>query len=266
MNFKLFLISAVSLVTATLNAQVKKTAYQSTNYSESVWSRSKDKYSEVEQVELKSQFLFTSEGIYFKKGGNPDWLYNTWTFEKTDKSDPNLTMDIYYDERGQKVVIYYEQSELWYYHDLDPDTRRYNKITMYHNCREDLDLISELEKRKNETEPTSGSTKFRVDMNYVALYNSKTEKWSEWEKGYNTFVINANDNRDIVHIKANGEEVNYRRISQKVERNTTSDGKEYQIIYCLDDNGNKFQFQIFDDIKIGIKLIYGDVLIQFAKF
>ena len=39
----------------------------------------------------------------------------------------------------------------------------------------------------------------------------------------------------------------------------------YQIISAVDDDGDRFLFQVFDDIKIGIKMIYGDVMMQFAK-
>ena len=102
-------------------------------------------------------------------------------------------------------------------------------------------------------------------MNHVSVYDNETSKWSEWKEGYNTFIINANSNKDIIHIKASGKEVNYRRTSQSVERKYTKDGNGYQIINAIDDDGDRFQFQVFDDIKIGIKMIYGNVMIQFAK-
>ncbi len=253
-------------MTPDLNAQVKNSGYRSGYYMEKVWSKTRNEYLLIETIQKSSKFVFTPAGIYFKKGGGEKWLYNKWTFDKTEKTNSGNTMDIYYDEREQKVVIYYKTSEIWYYHGYDPNTKRYSNLTLYMTCTEDKELLSEIGLSDNQQSTTSSSGKFRVDMNYVAIYNSSKEEWSEWEKGYNTFVINANENKDIIHILPSGKEVNYRRISQNVERHATSDGKEYQIINCLDDNGDKFQFQVFDDYKIGIKMIYGSGIIQFAKF
>jgi hypothetical protein len=219
---------------------------------------------ELETIYKPSQFVFTDDGIYFRKGGSTKWLYNNWTFDNSKKTSSGYSMDTYFDERQQKIVINYETSEVWYYHGPDPNTGRYNNLTVYKNCIEDKQLIADAEGSREEGNEASG--KFRVDMNYVSVYNNETEKWSEWKEGYNTFIINANSNKDIIHIKASGVEVNYRRTSQKVERKFTSDGKGYQIINAIDDDGDRFQFQVFDDIKIGIKMIYGNVMIQFAKF
>ncbi len=51
----------------------------------------------------------------------------------------------------------------------------------------------------------------------------------------------------------------------KVEEGTTDNGKHYQIIKALDEDGTVFRFQLFDDEEIGLKMMYGNVLIQFAK-
>jgi hypothetical protein len=247
-----------------LHAQVKKTAYKSSYYVEKVWSKSQNQLLTLETIYRPSQFVFTAEGIYFRKGGSTKWLYNSWTFDKSERTSNGYSMDTYLDEREQKIVINYETSEVWYYHGPDPNTGRYNNLTVYKNCIEDKQLIADAERSRQENNETSG--KFRVDMNYVAIYDNESEKWSDWKEGYNTFIINANSNKDIIHIKASGVEVNYRRTSQNVERKYTSEGKGYQIINAIDDDGDRFQFQVFDDIKIGIKMIYGNVMIQFAKF
>lgn len=258
----LVLISFVS----NLSAQVKNSGYRSSYFMEKVWSKTKNEYLLIETIQKTSKFVFTQDGIYFKKGGGEKWLYNKWTFDKSEQSENSgSTMDIYFDERGQKVVIYYKTSEVWYFHGYDPNTKRYNNLTLYMDCSEDSELLSEIGLSNNTTSKTKTSGKFRVDMNYVAIYDNSKEEWSEWKKGYNTFVINSNENKDIIHIKPSGEEVNYRRISQSVERKATSDGKEYQIINCVDGNGDKFQFQVFDDYKIGIKMIYATGIIQFAQ-
>lgn len=106
--------------------------------------------------------------------------------------------------------------------------------------------------------------KFRVDYNYVSFYDSKTETWEDWKKGDNTFVININDKGDIAHLKANGETVIYKKLSGAKE-DRTKKGDHYQVIKALDEDGDVFTFQIFDDKRIGLKMIYGDIMIQFAS-
>ncbi len=119
-------------------------------------------------------------------------------------------------------------------------------------------------KLQESSSSNSTGEKFRIDYDMVSFYDVKTETWSAFEAGYNTFVININDNGDIMHIWANGEKVIYRKMSG-VEKDYTKDGKHYQIIKALDDDGNIFRFQIFDDTSVGLKMIYGNVMIQFAK-
>ncbi len=107
---------------------------------------------------------------------------------------------------------------------------------------------------------------FRQDYNLVSIYDSETEKWSDWKEGYNTFVINYNDNGDIAHFKANGEKVVYRKISREIEEGyTDSNNEHYQVIKALDENGLMFLFQFFDNPKIGLKIIYNDIMIQFSE-
>lgn len=258
------LLTSVLLVTTFLvEAQVKKTAYKSTYYIEKVWSKSQNHLVTLETIHKPSQLVFTQDGVYFKKGGSSKWLYNRWTFDKSEQTSKGYSLDTYFDERDQKIVINYETSEVWYYHGPDPSTDGYNNLTVYTNCIEDKQLIADAERSREAS--NESSDKFRVDMNYVSIYDNDKGKWSDWKEGDNTFIINANANKDIIHIKASGSEVNYRRTSQNVESKYTSDGKSYQIINAIDDNGNHFQFQLFDDLKLGIKMMYEDVIIQFAK-
>lgn len=102
---------------------------------------------------------------------------------------------------------------------------------------------------------TNEPNKFRVDYNYVAFYDSDKGKWSEWESGDNTFVININNRGDIAHLKPNGENVIYKRLSGVEEGYTTNSYHHYQIIRALDDDGDVFQFQLFDDKSIGLKMM-----------
>ena len=106
--------------------------------------------------------------------------------------------------------------------------------------------------------------KFRVDYNYVTTYDPKTKRWSDWKEGDNTFVINVNSKGDIAHLMASGKTVIYKKLSG-VEEGRTDSGDHYQIIKALDEDGDVFRFQIFDDTSIGLKMIWGNFIVQFAK-
>ena len=125
-----------------------------------------------------------------------------------------------------------------------------------------ISLTQSVDFKKSEKKDTP--TKFRVDYQYMSLYDGEKEEWSEWIEKENTFVININDNGDIAHFLPSGKVVTYKKISG-VEDETTKDGKHYQIIKALDENGDIFRFQLFDDDEIGLKMMYGNVMIQFAK-
>ncbi len=118
---------------------------------------------------------------------------------------------------------------------------------------------------KSETSVKSVS-KFRNDYNYVTIYDPKTDTWGEWKQGDNTFVININDKGDIAHLKANGETVIYKKLSGVEEGYTEEENKHYQLIKALDEDGDVFRFQLFDDPSIGLKLMWGKFMIQFAKY
>lgn len=113
------------------------------------------------------------------------------------------------------------------------------------------------------TSKVNTSSRFRRDYTKVRIYDGETEKWSEWEKGGNTFVMNDNDNFDIAHYKPSGDFVIYKNISN-IEEGTTETGEPYQILTALDEDGLKFIFQFFDNPKFGVKFIYNDAIIQFA--
>lgn len=106
--------------------------------------------------------------------------------------------------------------------------------------------------------------KFRVDYDYVAIFDPDTETWSDWQEGDNTFVININERGDIAHLKANGDNVIYKKLSGVEEGYTTEGNHHYQIISALDDDGDVFRFQIFDDKSIGLKMMWGAFMVQFA--
>ena len=109
------------------------------------------------------------------------------------------------------------------------------------------------------------TAQFRVDFNLVSFYDPETEKWEDWQEGNNTFVLNINDNNDIAHYKPDGEVLYYRNLGD-LEVGYTTDGDHYQIIKALYEDGYEISFQLFDDITIGAKLIWGNIIIQFSYY
>ncbi|MDF1868470.1 MAG: hypothetical protein P1U70_26845 [Saprospiraceae bacterium] len=118
--------------------------------------------------------------------------------------------------------------------------------------------------RFNESPKTTEYKRFREDYNFVSIYDVVKEEWSDWNEGNNSFVINYNSNGDIAHYKPNGEMDLYKKISG-VEDDYTDTGEHYQVINALDEEGLRFRFQFFDNSSIGLKMIYGNVMIQFAE-
>gem|GEM_PF-6764180 len=90
----------------------------------------------------------------------------------------------------------------------------------------------------------SAQTKFRVDYDVITLFTNA--QWSDWEDALNTFVFNANENGDIIHYTARGEKKLYRKIST-IDEGQTDNGDHFQILTVLDENGNEFYLQYFDN-------------------
>jgi hypothetical protein len=111
----------------------------------------------------------------------------------------------------------------------------------------------------------SAQDQFRADFNHVTFYDPDSKTWSEWETASHTLVFNINENNDIKHYTAKGDVFIYRNMGNLEEDYTTS-GDHYQIIEALDDEGNELRIQLFDDPSIGLKLINGEFMVQFAKF
>lgn len=111
----------------------------------------------------------------------------------------------------------------------------------------------------------SAQDQFRADFNHVTFYDPETTTWSEWETASHTLVFNINANKDIKHYTAKGEVLIYRNMGN-LEEDYTASGKHYQIIEALDDQGNEIRIQLFDDPSIGMKIINGEFMVQFAKF
>lgn len=109
----------------------------------------------------------------------------------------------------------------------------------------------------------NAQVKFRRDYNQVCFYDSNSKRWSNWEHAEHTLVFNYNSNKDIAHITAKGVTLTYRNVGNKEDG--YANGNHYQIIDTIDDDGNFLQIQLFDDQTIGMKIIFGETMIQFSK-
>ena len=108
----------------------------------------------------------------------------------------------------------------------------------------------------------SENEQFRVDCDIVAILPGLDSDWSEWFDANNTFIINANENKDIIHHRGDGETVVYQNLSS-VETLYTDSGERYQIIKVIDEYGKLMDFQLFDNPSIGVKLIKEGMAFQF---
>jgi hypothetical protein len=167
-----------------------------------------------------------------------------------------IVSDSYFDERNQMILIDYESSLINYYYHWDVHNKTYANVAVYSFSEVDNEIdIDEI----TQTEPE----RFSMTFNRFATYDVEKEKWSKWQEGKNTFVINANTEGDIVHYMASGNTAIYKKTS-KVKMDET-DGYKYQIIEAVDDDGIGMSFQVFNDEKLGVKMIYSNVIFQFSK-
>ena len=105
---------------------------------------------------------------------------------------------------------------------------------------------------------------FRRDYDLITFYDPETKEWGDWQLATHTLVFNINDNMDIKHYTPKGEVIIYRNLGGLEEGYTTS-GEHYQMLHILDDEGDELTIQLFDNPDIGMKLIMGQYMIQFAK-
>ena len=106
---------------------------------------------------------------------------------------------------------------------------------------------------------------FRLDYNNVAFFDPEVKTWSDWELAEHTLVFNINENQDVKHYTAKGDVIVYRNMGNK-QVGETKDGEHYQMIDFLDEEGNELTLKIFDNPEIGILLINGFFMVQFAKY
>jgi hypothetical protein len=81
---------------------------------------------------------------------------------------------------------------------------------------------------------------------YNSIISKKNDVVQPWEKTDVTVVFNPKGVRDIVFYYSSGKTLILHQISGAKEGKTT-DGSGYQIVECLDEDGDKVAVQLFDD-------------------
>ncbi len=81
---------------------------------------------------------------------------------------------------------------------------------------------------------------------YNSIISKKNDVVQPWEETDVTVVFNPKGVRDIVFYYSSGKTLILHQISGAKEGKTT-DGAGYQIVECLDEDGDKVAVQLFDD-------------------
>lgn len=92
---------------------------------------------------------------------------------------------------------------------------------------------------------------------YVTKFDDKLSEWSDIDL---TVVFNEKNTNNVVLYYPDRTKTLY-KIGNK-DTNKTNDGEEYQIIECIDEEGNKLSLQLFSD---AMRIIIVGGYIEFHK-
>ena len=98
--------------------------------------------------------------------------------------------------------------------------------------------------------------------NNVSVYNHEKKTWSQWKKQSNLFEIDLKKYGSFVMQSDENDDNTYTIISD-IQSKETIKKELYKSFEAKDDLGNIFKVQLFDDVKLGLKLIAGGEIIQF---
>lgn len=115
--------------------------YESLSLTEFIWSKSKEEFVEIERISEISMFIFNSKAVWFKKH-NQDWAGNEWRSRENNTTD--LIYGEYIDMLNQKVLVYPEKKQVWYYWGNDSQNENYSNLTIYENFERNDQVIDKL--------------------------------------------------------------------------------------------------------------------------
>lgn len=99
----------------------------------------------------------------------------------------------------------------------------------------------------------NNTEKFRRDFSYVSI--NIDGEWQPTREVSTTFVFNVNDNGDAVYYSPQGKRHDFKNI-KLLESGKTDSGETYQLGLFLDEDGSECYIQLFDNERMGLKLIF----------
>ena len=97
---------------------------------------------------------------------------------------------------------------------------------------------------------------------YTSMISMENYVKGSWLDIDLTVVFNNQHKRDIVFYYLGGKKIVFHQIS-KVTESTTTDGSGFQMIDCIDQNGDNVTLQLFDDDKCLRVLISKGYFVEF---
>lgn len=93
----------------------------------------------------------------------------------------------------------------------------------------------------------------RLDYSVVVIdANFETDRKGTFH-GDNTFIINYNDNSDILHIDDDNVQTRYIRKGE-IKTEYDDEGDKFFLLSAFDGNGEPISIIVYEDIKYGIKI------------
>ena len=95
---------------------------------------------------------------------------------------------------------------------------------------------------------------------YTSYITKTNDKLSEWEDTDLTVVFNEKNTNNVVLYYPSKTKTLYK--IGNIEKDKTTKGEEYQIIECVDDDGNKLSLQLFADV---MRILFHNGFIEFHE-
>jgi hypothetical protein len=97
---------------------------------------------------------------------------------------------------------------------------------------------------------------------YTSMISKKDDVLQPWQKTDVTVVFNPKGVRDIVIYYSNGNKLTLHQVGGATE-GKTEDGQGYQIVSCIDQDGESVAVQLFDDDTCMRVLIAKGYMVEF---
>jgi len=115
------------------------------------------------------------------------------------------------------------------------------------------------------SQQTENSKNDRRVYNLISSYDHDTEKWSDWKKTDEVFVLNYMNKGAIARYRPNEKMILYKKKPNvPVEIGKTPKGKGYKIITARE-SFFEYTLKFYDDPSMGLELNVGRIKLRFSK-